>query len=163
MDRRDFLGTLCATLGAVTFAPSELLWRPVDTQIAPVLQPNALVRLTDITHALVQELSLLWHPTLNVSMPGMDGRYRHQFKVAMRTPTELDADGLDREAYIYPAACALANSLNEDGLTVCGRLSCPPLAESVIVTESHISLRGMLVPSSPERKEPWLRFDVLAG
>jgi hypothetical protein len=95
-----------------------------------------------------------------------DTRFRHQFNVGMDTPTNIDDHGLDRELYIYPAAHALANRLVDHNLTACGRLDHPPLVKSVVVTESNISVRGLLQYaglSDPYGREYLLRFDVLAG
>jgi len=164
MERRQFLGTLFASLGVLAIDPADLLWHPVEHP-APLLDRHALVGLTAITTALTDELSLLWHPRRAVSSTGLDAKAPHQLAVDMHPPTDLDPEGLDREQYVYPAARALALAIEQRHLTTCGRLPILParIAHAVTVTRGKLSVRGLYQPWAAEMDYPLLRFDVLGG
>lgn len=170
MDRRSFIGTLMAGLGALALKPPPgLLWEPT-TEAVEVAASGAFLTLNQITTEMLrqiteqlqvtvpfrEEASLLGHSVY----PQPSLVLNHQYNVGMVAPNEIDRYGLDVERYIRPAAMALSERVR--GVKGCGRLELPRGAEQACVMthrESGLSIRGIRMFEGL----PNLRFDMLVA
>ena len=173
MNRRGFIGTLFASIGALTVDPGTWLWQPSVQPALPPLTPGALVTLPVIARQLQRELGQLWQPT-RLCQAGRigDDVLTGQINVAMALPQDLDQHGLDVEHYIRPAARTLAERLQRHRAQVCGCLPINiPTVQSWRVTDAstNVSLRVIQQYVLPNQWTPdglegdLLRVDVLYG
>lgn len=176
MERRTFLGTLLAGLGAMVVKPSAgLLWQPSEAAIE-IVEPSAFITLNQITMEMLRRITNELQVTvpLRAELSSLIGHVipdsslvlNHQYNVGMCAPEQIDRYGLDVERYIDPAAKALAARAR--GLKGCGALPLPsvPSMQACVMTcrSTGLSLRG-LYQYSPLRAEwePNLRFDILVA
>lgn len=171
LSRRGFIGTLLAGFGAAA-VPKQLLWQPIPEAVE-IVRPDAVLGLTQITQQMLREITRL----AGVSVPMLDadkiGRVdqglvlNHQYNVAMELATVMDANGLDCERYIRPAAEQFVSRLGH--LKGCGRLEIPSYlmqGASVTDTQTGLSLRGLAqYVIDPYDADPYymLRFDMLVS
>lgn len=177
MNRRGFLGTLLATLGATAIDPNALLWAPRPDAI-DVLDADALVTLTQITKAILHEITirradtalLRVQPTLVGHVSERGHTFNHQYHVSMAAPpSELDHHGLDHERYVKRIASALNHRIGQ--IEACGTLE-HPRGDTIIQCAtafneaSGLSLRGLACEGfHPDTSEwtQWLRFDMIVA
>lgn len=165
MNRRGFLGTLFAAVGALTIDPASLLWKPADVEGLALLQPEALVTLDAITRAVARALADRWQGTEIVAGGniGSDG-LTNQFQVTARMPTAVWESGLDR-TFIQPVAETLAASVTHVGATRMGNLQLPNSVERGAIV--RIPSAGVVVQGVQFYDLEWaeylLRFDVVVG
>lgn len=147
MNRRGFLGTLFAAVGALTLDPQTLLWRPSELRGLPPLEPEALVGLRAITQAIAAEIERHWQCGEPTYGDAFMREGETQSYIAMRAPAELDASGLDRARYIAPAGLQLAQYLRDRKAIACGHLALSAAQPSclVVTKDTGIAVRGMLI------------------
>ncbi len=166
-DRRQFIGTLLASLGGLTLAPGDLLWKPSPCLMS--VRPDALIGLQEITRTFAQHLAGYWaaDEAPDLDLIGLSTPFPHHLYVNMVAPDILDRDGLDADRYIRPAAIAMARALHGEGARRCGSLRVPTRdcqAVRVYDKPSGIVVRGMLATEHMTfDPQTFLRFDVLAG
>jgi len=164
MNRRGFLGTLLASVGALTIDPATLLWQPPEsTDGLPVLEAGAMVDLDAITKAMAEEVERLWQARVVRPFSKLgQGDLTRQVYITMLPPDKVDRYGLDRQRYVLPAASAMADYLRHYRASQCGVLDHPPGAESVVVRREGLSLRGVRYYDL-YTDQRLLRFDIVYG
>src|SRR5205809_6955690 len=95
MNRRGFLGTLFASVAALTIDPKGLVWYPAEQIALPPVAEGALITLPAITNALGLRLLDLWHPQrLTDSRRIGDAGVTRQVNIGMAVPEDMDQFGL---------------------------------------------------------------------
>jgi len=164
MDRRGFLGTLLASVGALTIDPATLLWQPPAVSDGhPLLKPDAMVGLAAMTQQIHREILTQWQGTVvQKRRIGEDGLTR-QFYVTAEMPTEVDHNGLDYERWVRPVGLLLARRLREINAKRTGVL---PIdlhgAQVAVAMTPELSVRG-ICQYYVGFDQSLVRFDVVCG
>ena len=170
MDRRGFLGTLMAGLGALVIKPADgLLWMPTPEAIE-VVEPSAILTLNQITMQVLRRV----RDGLNVEVPMIVGdkighadrgvTLNQQWNIAARMPTELNKTGLAL-THVEPIAELFIHKLKSRDIKGCGVLSHPHSVERCCVVRdprSGLSVRG-IQQYDLEEGDYRLRFDMLVA
>jgi hypothetical protein len=169
MDRRRFVGTLLAALGATTIDPKALLWSPLP-EATTVVDSGAILTLNQITMQMLKEIvritgySVPFEPSAAKVGHSIRGAIANrQFNVGMIAPEQVDRYGLDYERYIKPLARAFAVRLKN--LKGCGELALPDIAVRSCVVRDHesgLALRGIQHYVLEDGLDQ-LRFDMLVA
>lgn len=175
MNRRGFLGTMLACLGATAIDPKALLWSPTP-EASAIVVPDAILTLNQITMQMLREIVNLTgsHGLPMLVEPskigyGVSGHVlNHQYSVGMEIAPEIDRFGLDAARFIKPAATAMAQRIGRPKAS--GSLPLPNgVVRACVVRDpvSGLSLRGL-----QQYVEDWqsddggyhkLRFDMLVA
>jgi hypothetical protein len=170
MNRRGFLGTMLASVGALTIDPATLLWKPTP-ELAPVV-PTSILTLEQMTRYVAERLSEGFHGEhVSGHLIGQEG-LTHQFTVHFPPPKTIGQEGL-APAYLDPSVLALDQKLRAIRPT---RFGCLPWlmrddldCHVVMLAASGLSVRGIrgVVPNFHDDNAPLfeelIRFDVLVG
>ena len=169
LSRRGFLGTLLASVGALTLDPSKLLWMPAPAELGlPALENSALLTLDQMTREICRGLSLEIQGKL-VDKDRIGPLLQHQYHVSMENVGDLDHHGFDRERYLAPIVAALMLPLKATNANRFGLLSLPSgvdRASTATNPDTGVSVRGIShvhldMDSGIIRNI--VRFDVLCG
>lgn len=172
MDRRGFLGRLAAGFGAAVFAPSDLLWKPIHTDV--LVTPEAIVGFEQIVREFARRLDqrlalgpvpLLEGHLLGHEESGLQLTDAH-FVVFRRddVPAVVDRYGLDADRHLEPLVALLTNSLRQKPIKAFGKCLIPRCVDQAVRVDlpSGLSVRGVRAYDVGEDWMP-MRFDVVVA